>query len=91
MHKEVYMRIDKLLNFVKLVTIIDKKKCGKEGQRIEINVFTKYMNFLHLFYFLCIICKLEEYFLRLLYIRCIQSFNWLGLHYILIFRVSIFF
>lgn len=35
------------------------------------NIFTRYMNFLYLFYFLYIICKLEEYFLRL----CIQSFD----------------
>lgn len=35
------------------------------------NIFTRYMNFLYLFYFLYIICKLEEYFFRL----CIQSFD----------------
>lgn len=35
------------------------------------SIFTRYMNFLYLFYFLYIICKLEEYFLRL----CIQSFD----------------
>lgn len=35
------------------------------------NIFTRYMNFLYLFYFLYIICKLEEYFLCL----CIQSFD----------------
>lgn len=41
------------------------------------SIFTRYMNFLYLFYFLYIICKLEEYFLRLVsfvFLR-IQSFD----------------